>query len=129
METSMLKTLAGKCHSSVSKMAAHYKAKIETPHGLRTCFEASVERECKKPLVARFGGTPLKRQKMAVLTDRLATGQVYPNKELVRRLLRDRCELCKRADGIQVHHVRNLVATPLGPSHGEAPPQVPRGLR
>ena len=45
METSMLKTLAGKHHSTVSKMAAKYKAKIETPHGPRTCFEASVERE------------------------------------------------------------------------------------
>jgi hypothetical protein len=108
METSMLKTLAGKHRSSVSKMAARYKAKIDTPHGLRTCFEASVAREGKKPLVARFGGIPLKRQKTAVLTDRLATGPTYPNKELVRRLLAGRCELCKRTDAIQVHHVRKL---------------------
>lgn len=71
METSMLKTLARKHHSSVSKMAARYKAKVETPHGLRTCFEARVERKGKKPLVARFGGIPLKRQKHAVLADRL----------------------------------------------------------
>jgi group II intron reverse transcriptase/maturase len=108
METSMLKTLARKHRSSVSKMAARHKAKIETPHGPRTCFEASVERAGKKPLVARFGGIPLKRQKMAVLTDRLATGPVYPNKELVKRLLAGRCELCGRTDGIEVHHIRNL---------------------
>ena len=63
METSMLKTLAGKHRSSVSKMAARHKAKIATPHGPRTCFEASVERDGRKPLVARFGGIPLKRQK------------------------------------------------------------------
>src|SRR5204863_5413711 len=56
METSMLKTLAKKHGSTVSKMAARHKAKIETPHGLRTCFEATVAREGKKPLVARFGG-------------------------------------------------------------------------
>ena len=40
-------------------MAARYKAKIETPHGLRTCFEARVHRDGKKDLVARFGGIPL----------------------------------------------------------------------
>lgn len=104
----MLKTLAGKHGSSVTKMAARFKAKISTPHGLRTCFEASVSREGKKPLVARFGGIPLKRQKTAVLTDRLNTGPIYPNKELIRRLQAGRCELCKRTDGIQVHHVRQL---------------------
>jgi hypothetical protein len=108
METSMLKTLAGKHHSSVTKMAARFKAKIETQHGLRTCFQAEVQREGRKPLVARFGGIPLKRQKTAVLTDRLSTGPLYPNKELIKRLTKGRCELCGRADGIQVHHVRQL---------------------
>lgn len=116
METSMLKTLARKHRSSVSKMAARYKAKIDTPHGPRVCFEANVERVGKKPLVARFGGIPLKRQKTAVLTDRLSTGPIYPNKELIRRLLAGRCELCGRRDGIQVHHIRNLAQLDrLGP--------------
>lgn len=45
METSLLKTLAAKHNSSVTTMAARYKAKIETPHGLRTCFEAVRRRE------------------------------------------------------------------------------------
>jgi hypothetical protein len=108
MQTSMLKTLARKHRSSVSKMAARHKAKIDTPYGLRRCFEASVVRPGKNPLVARFGGIPLKRQKTAVLTDRLVTGPFYPNKELIKRLLKGRCELCGRADGIQVHHIRKL---------------------
>jgi group II intron reverse transcriptase/maturase len=108
METSMLKTLASKHRSSVSKMAARYKAKIDTPHGPRTCFEASVARVDKEPLVARFGGIPLKRQKKAVIADRLMTGPIYPRKELVRRLLADRCELCGQTDNIEVHHVRQL---------------------
>ena len=117
METSMLKTLARKHGSSVSKMAARHKAKISTPHGMRTCFEASVMREGKNPLVARFGGIPLKRQKTAVLTDRPTTGPLYPNKELIRRLQKGRCELCQRTDTIQVHHVRGLadLATPGQP--------------
>jgi group II intron reverse transcriptase/maturase len=108
METSMLKTLARKHRSSVSRMAARFTAKIATPHGPRTCFEAHVARESKKPLVARFGGIPLKRQKTAVLTDRASTGPIYPNKELIRRLHAGRCEVCTRTDNIQVHHVRQL---------------------
>ncbi len=56
MRTSMLRTLAAKHRSSVSKMTARHKAKIRTPNGLRTCFEATVQRQGRKPLVARFGG-------------------------------------------------------------------------
>jgi len=108
METSMLKTLACKHRSSVSKMAARYKAKIATPHGLRTRFEASAGRPGREPLAAWFGGIPLKRQKYAVLTDRQHTGPVYPNRQLVTRLLKGRCELCGQTEDIQVHHVRAL---------------------
>jgi group II intron reverse transcriptase/maturase len=108
METSMLKTLASKHRSTVTKMAARHKAKVMTPHGLRTRFEARVERAGRKPLVAWFGGIPLKRQKQAVLTDRLHAGPVYPHRQLVDRLLKGRCELCDRTDNIAVHHVRAL---------------------
>ena len=108
METSMLKTLASKHRSTVTKMAARHKAKVSTPHGPRTRFEARIERAGRKPLVAWFGGIPLKRQKNAVLTDRQHTGPVYPNRQLVTRLLKGRCELCGQTDGISVHHVRAL---------------------
>ncbi len=94
-QTSMLKTLAAKHQSSVAKMAAKHKAKVETPYGLRTCYEARVERKGKQALVARFGGVPLVRKKEAVIFDRAPSRQVtYPRKELVRRLLARRCELC-----------------------------------
>uniref|UniRef100_A0AAU2UXA5 Reverse transcriptase domain-containing protein n=1 Tax=Streptomyces sp. NBC_00003 TaxID=2903608 RepID=A0AAU2UXA5_9ACTN len=109
METSMLKTLACKHRSSVSKMAARYKAKILTPYGPRTCFEARIERGGSSPLVARFGGVPLKRQKRAALLDRSSPVPVYPTKELVKRLQAGRCELCQQADAdVEVHHVRQL---------------------
>ncbi|MCX4880635.1 reverse transcriptase/maturase family protein [Streptomyces sp. NBC_00847] len=107
METSMLKTLARKHGSSVTKMAARFKAKIATPHGPRTCFEATLVRDSRRELVARFGGIPLKRQKTAELTDRL-TGPVYPHKELIRRLAANRCELCKRPGEVEAHHVKSL---------------------
>ena len=122
METSMLKTLAAKHRSTVTKMAARHKAKIDTPHGPRTCFEATVERTGRKPLVARFGGIPLKRQKTAVITDRLTTGPLYPNKELVRRLRKGQCELCGRTGITEVHQVRALadLARPGQPQPGWA---------
>jgi len=104
----MLKTLARKHRSSVSKMAAKHKAKIATPYGLRTCFEASIVRDGRKPLVARFGGIALKRQKTAVIIDRQPHRPIYPHKQLIRRLLKGRCELCTGTDTIQVHHIRAL---------------------
>jgi group II intron reverse transcriptase/maturase len=109
-EISMLKTLAAKHQSTVSKMAARHRAKIETPYGLRTCFEARVERDGKPTLVARFGGIPLARNKDAVLIDRVPKPVVYPRKELVARLLSARCELCEEPGKVVVHQVRNLAS-------------------
>ena len=109
METSLLKTLAAKHDSTVSKMAARYKATIETPHGPRTCLEAVRIREGnQKPLVARFGGIPLKRRKNAVITDRAPSRDPYPRKEIITRLQRNRCELCQHSGQVQVHHVARL---------------------
>jgi group II intron reverse transcriptase/maturase len=109
METSLLKTLAAKHNSSVTTMAARYKTKIETPHGLRTCFEAVRRRENnQRPLVARFGGLPLTRRKTAVIDDRVPGRNPLARKELVTRLLRNRCELCHDSDQVQVHHVAKL---------------------
>ena len=107
-ETSMLKTLAAKHRSTVTKMARKYKATVITPHGPRTCFEARTERPGRKPLVARFGGIPLKRQKRAVLDDRLPAPAPARRKELVTRLLRGRCEWCQQHGPVQAHQVRKL---------------------
>jgi hypothetical protein len=117
MLTSLLKTLASKHHSTVTKMAAKHKAKISTPSGPRTCFETAVHRDGRKPLVARFGGIPLKRQKTAVIDDRTPNGLPQPRKELVNRLLKARCELCGQTGQVKVHHVRKLADLhPKGPA-------------
>jgi hypothetical protein len=110
VRTSLLKTLAAKHKSTVSKIAARYQAKIETPHGLRTCFEARIERIGKPALVARFGGIPLTRDKDAVLIDRIPKRATYPRKELVTRLLAGRCELCEEPGKVVVHQVRKLAS-------------------
>jgi hypothetical protein len=120
----MLKTLAGKHRSSVSKMAAKHKAKIPTPHGLRTCFEARIDRDGRQPLVARFGGIALRRQKSAAVIDRQPIRVDYPRKELIARLLADTCELCQQAGIVEVHHVRKLadlgIPGPLQPQWAKA---------
>jgi len=105
--TSMLKTLAAKHRSTVNKMAHKYKAKTDTPHGKRTCFEANDEREGRKPLVARFGGIPLKRQRKAVIDDR-RPAPAATRKELVTRLHAGRCEWCEQRAEVEVHQIRKL---------------------
>jgi hypothetical protein len=107
-ETSMLKTLAAKHDSSVSKMARKYQAVIDTPHGRRTCFRAVVERAGRKPLVATFGGIPLKRQKKAVLDDRVLAPVTTRRKELIFRFQTGQCEMCQQRSQVEVHQVRRL---------------------
>jgi group II intron reverse transcriptase/maturase len=109
MLTSLLKTLAAKHDSTVTKMARKYRATIETPHGPRKCIQVSVPRgDGKKPVVATFGGIPLRRQKNAILRDREPARANTRRKELVHRLLAGRCELCGQADKVRVHQIRKL---------------------
>ena len=107
-ETSMLKTLAAKHRSTVTKMAARHKAKIETSDGPRTCFEARKHREGRKDLVARFGGIILRQNRRAVIRDPAPGPPLYPRKELIRRLRKRECELCETGTTVAVHQVTGL---------------------
>jgi hypothetical protein len=109
-ETSMLKTLAAKHKSTVSKTAARYKAKVETPYGLRTCFEARIKRDGKPDLVARFGGIILQHDRHAVIRDPRPAPAAYPRKELISRLRKRECELCETGTTVAVHQVTGLKA-------------------
>jgi hypothetical protein len=109
METSMLKTLAGKHKSTVAKIARKYKASVNTSDGPRTCFQVTVQRDQgRKPLVARFGEIPLTRKRTAVMTDLKPIMATVKRNELIHRLLAGRCELCQTRIGLQVHHIRKL---------------------
>jgi hypothetical protein len=121
MRMSLLKTLAHKHKRSVTKMVRKYRAMTETPYGQMKCLEKVVVREGKKPLVARFGGIPLRRQPLAHLNDQLAIRKKRPARnELLKRLLADTCELCKSTNLVEVHHVRKL-ADLQKPSRVEKP--------
>jgi hypothetical protein len=109
MRMSLLKTLAHKHQRSVTKMAPTYQALVETPHGPMKCLELTVPRAGKKPLVARFGGIPLRREPHAILTDMLLSLKRKPARnELLKRLLANTCELCTSTEQVEVHHIRKL---------------------
>jgi group II intron reverse transcriptase/maturase len=106
--TSMLKTLAARHRSSVTKMAARHQAKVTTSDGPRTCFEARLRREGKRDLVARFGGIILRQDRRAVITDPAPVPLHPPRKELIHRLRRRWCELCEHGATVAVHQVAAL---------------------
>jgi group II intron reverse transcriptase/maturase len=109
MQTSLLKTLAWKHKSSVSKMHRRYRTFIETSHGPMKCLQLVVERDGgKKPLIAQFGGIPLRRKKDAILVDRLPSLHRTGRSELIQRLLADECELCGATGDCEVHHIKKL---------------------
>jgi hypothetical protein len=57
MEKSMLKRLASTHRGTVTAMARKHKTTIDTPAGIRTVFQVTVNRDRgMKPLIARFGG-------------------------------------------------------------------------
>ncbi len=109
-ETSMLKTLAAKRKSTVTKMAARHRAKVITGDGPRTCFEARRKRKGKPDLVARFGGIILRQDRRAVVTDPAPVPVRVPRKELLARLRQRECELCETGTTVAVHQVTGLKA-------------------
>jgi group II intron reverse transcriptase/maturase len=109
METSMLKTLANKHKSTVTKMAQKYRTRIKTPDGWQRCFQVKIDRGTDKPpLIAQFGGFPLKRRKEAVLVDQRPPRAYTKGSELLRRLTAEECELCGSTIQVEVHHIRKL---------------------
>lgn len=109
MKLSLARTLADKHRTSVRQVNRKYQIVVPTPHGALKALEVVQPRGAdKKPLVARFGGIELRRQKEAVINDR--PPQVYNSlrSELVQRLLAEQCELCGSEVNCEVHHIRKL---------------------
>lgn len=91
----------------------------------------------KKPLVAQFGGIPLKRKQDAVLVDHTPQFLMTNRSELLQRVLADQCELCGSRERVEVHHTRKLAdaretrekrKTCLGETNGSTTAQNPCGL-
>ena len=109
MGQSLTKTLANKHKTTCRKVVRRYRSTALTEHGEWACLKVEVQRgNGKRPLVAQFGGIPLKRNRQAVLVDRQPQRYGFQRNELVQRLLADECELCGSTVNIEVHHIRAL---------------------
>ena len=109
MQQSLAKTLAAKHKTSTRKIVRRYRSTALTEHGERACLKVEVQRgNWKRPLVAQFGGIPLKRNRQAVLADQKPQRYRFERNELVKRLLADKCEMCGSTVDVEVHHVRAL---------------------
>ena len=109
MGKSLAQTLANKHKTTSAKIFRHYKSTVQTAHGERACLEVVKQQgEGKRPLVARFGGIPLKRNRQAVLVDQQPQRYRTERNELIKRLLADECEMCGSTVDIEVHHIRAL---------------------
>ncbi len=108
MAASLLKTLAGKHKTKVTAIVSKYKATVETPYGRLKCLRVTVNRgEDRPPLIAQFGGIPLRRQPRAQIIDKPMTINTQRT-DLLKRMLADVCELCGDKGDCQVHHIRKL---------------------
>jgi group II intron reverse transcriptase/maturase len=107
MERSLVATLAQKLRLTVSEVYDRYQTTTATPDGLRKALQATIEREGKRPLIARWGGFSLARNMKAILNDSppWTWGE---RSELERRLLANTCDLCDSHEQVEVHHIRAL---------------------
>ena len=109
MEMSLARTLAAKHKSTARKMRRQFKSVVETEHGSCVCLKVIKQQDNgKRPLVAYFGGIPLKRQRQAVLVDQQPQRYRTDRNELIKRLLADECEMCGSMVDVEVHHIRAL---------------------
>ncbi|WP_338246720.1 group II intron reverse transcriptase/maturase [Dictyobacter halimunensis] len=107
MEQSLVKTLATELKTTVKKV--HKKFGVTWIVERRACkgLQATIPREGKNPLIARWGGISLKRRLQAILNDQPPI--IWGGRsELEKRLLADTCELCGSTDRVEVHHIRAL---------------------
>jgi group II intron reverse transcriptase/maturase len=107
METSLTKTLAAKLKLSVPQVYKRFQATHLVEGRPLKGLQVVVPREGKKPLIAKWGGIPLKRKPHTILNDQPPVTPISRS-ELEKRLLADTCELCGSQEQITVHHVRAL---------------------
>ena len=123
MQQSLTKTLAAKLKITVKKVYERFHATWQVKGRPYKGLQVTVQREGKLPLIAKWGGIPLKRKPYAILNDQ--PPQIWTSRsELEQRLLADTCELCESCDRVQVHHIRALKDL-----HRRGRPEKPQWVR
>ncbi len=114
LQTSLTKTLAHKLKCRVSEIYRRYQVTLpDFGDGPQKVFRVVVERPGKEPLVAVFGGFPLRRipDGMGTMDFRFDTAwnlHAGSRSEVVQRLLAGECEICREKGLVQMHHIRKL---------------------
>jgi hypothetical protein len=117
-------TLAAKHQFPVKKMVARHRANILTPHGLRTCYEARIERDGKAADRPVRRDTPRTRQER-VITDRIPAWIPAP--------ATTSSTTCSRRNGVNHQRATCTQRCPRGSAGGRAertsppPGTSPRG--
>jgi group II intron reverse transcriptase/maturase len=108
METALLKTLAHKHKTTVTKMSRKYKATIQIDGRSYKVLQVEVPTKKGSRLI-QWGGIPLRTVKFGTgrLDDHRYVTYEYRS-DLVQRLQADECELCGSKQDCEVHHVRKL---------------------
>lgn len=108
MERSLTKTLAVKLRCKVTEIYNRYGTVITTPQGVYKGLMVKIERENKHPLVAFWGGIPLRRRMDVKLEDSPTPVWNGLHTELVQRMLAEICEVCGSEHEVEIHHIRAL---------------------
>src|SRR5260370_9497851 len=107
MDKSLTSTLASKHKMTVTQVQDKYKATFLVDGKSYKGLQIIRHREGKDPLVANWGGIPLKGDIRAKLNDQ--PQRMYGGRsELEKRLLANTCEYCGDTKHIQAHHIRPL---------------------
>src|SRR5215467_15466531 len=93
MEQALTKTLAHKHRLSVPKVYNKYQTTLVVEGTPYKGLQVTVPRAAKNPLIATWGGIPLKWDPRAVIEDQ-APNVRYHETELEQRLLAQCCEQC-----------------------------------
>jgi hypothetical protein len=107
MEQALTKTIARKHKTSVSRVYQKY-AERDKETGSKILVVRR-PRDGKEPLVAVWGGIPLRWNPKANIVDKKQ--QLWNTRtELLQRLLAKECEYCGSAIDVEVHHIRRVVS-------------------
>jgi group II intron reverse transcriptase/maturase len=108
-QAALLKTLAHKHKTSVRKISKKYSNIADIDGQKYKVIEASIKREGKKPITARFGAVSLARNpKPTFINDEKQKPFGKSRNEIIDRLKADQCEMCGKTGKVEVHHIRKL---------------------
>jgi group II intron reverse transcriptase/maturase len=103
-QSSLLRTLARKHKSTIRKTMRKYAGAIVVDGRTYKVITARVERKDKGPLIAHYGGIPLRRKSNPAQINDNKWKSYTRYHEVLERLNADECEMCGRVGPVEMHH-------------------------